>query len=268
MTSSYTPPPTAELAVEEDQPRLPIRRDGPLPYYAQLADILRAEIGAGRWEPGAALPSEGQLQSRYGLSRTAVRQALGMLVSEGLVQKEKGRGTFVRRLPVADFVVQELRGFYDEMTDRGHAVSTRILAQKVTPLSPAVAGELELKMGSRALRLFRVRSVDGVAICEVETFLPLPRFDRLVEMDLGSRSLYSVLANDFGVAPTGGRRHIQSAAADEDTALNLGIDPGDPLLEVNAVNVDQNGTPFEFFRALYRGDSTRFELSVGPRSKK
>lgn len=240
----------------------PIRRNGPLPYYAQLADILRAEIAAARWQPGEALPSEAQLGSRHGLSRTAVRQALGQLVAEGLVQKEKGRGTFVRRAPVADFVVHEVRGFFDEMTEKGHQVSTRVLAQEAATAPPRVVGELGLLMGSKTVRVFRVRLVDGVAICEVETFLPFPRFEALLRSDLQNRSLYSVLASDFGTKPTGGHRYIESASAAQDTARNLGISRGEPLLKLTAINFDQSGVPFEYFLAHYRADATRFELTV------
>src|ERR1041384_5940510 len=103
-----------------------IHRGAPTPYYAQLAEILRDQIARGVVHPGDPLPAESELCATYGLSRTVVRQALDELVAEGLVQKEKGRGTFVSRPKLADLVVQELRGFADEMGDRGHDVGTRI----------------------------------------------------------------------------------------------------------------------------------------------
>jgi GntR family transcriptional regulator len=258
MTSSAS---TRAPAAPGDPASL-IRRGDPLPFYVQLAGILRDEIGRGRWKPGDVLPSEGELQSSYRLSRTAVRQALGQLVSEGLVQKEKGRGTFVRRPPLADLVVQELRGFYDEMTDKGHAVTTRILSQEISVVPPRVAGELGVRMGSQVLHLVRLRSVDGVAICEVETFLPLPRFERLQTIEMTYRSLYSVLSTEFGITPSGGHRFVEAELAPPDVAANLGVHAGDPLLKLVAVNLDQSGTPFEFFNAHYRGDSTRFELFI------
>src|SRR3954463_4592010 len=93
-------------------PRGTIAKGPRLPYYAQLAAILRKAISDGDWPPGFALPSEADLCSMFGLSRTAVRQALAELSAEGLVHKEKGRGSFVRG-PRAGFVVQELRGFFE-----------------------------------------------------------------------------------------------------------------------------------------------------------
>jgi GntR family transcriptional regulator len=249
MTSSHPHPAT-------------INREEALPYYAQLAQILRQQITEGRFKPGEALPSEAELGNLHGISRTAVRQALAELVADGLVQKEKGRGSFVRRSPLAEFTVQELRGFFDEMTEKGHTVSDRVLAREIVAAPPEVAGELRLPMGTDAVRLFRVREVDGVSICETETYLPASRFEALAEIDLTGKSLYSILRSNFGIVPTGGKRLIESVAAEASTARNLGIDPGVPLLKVTAVNFDDSDVPFERFTALYRGDSSRFELAV------
>lgn len=67
------------------------------PIYRQLADILRADIQAGRLEPGQMLPSEAHLQEEHDVSLNSVRAALGILRDEGLVVTERGRGTRVRR---------------------------------------------------------------------------------------------------------------------------------------------------------------------------
>jgi GntR family transcriptional regulator len=249
-----------------DTPR--IRREGPLPFYAQLADLLREKIADGTYQPGDSLPSEAELGTSYGLSRTAIRQALSLLVAEGLVLKEKGRGTFVRTSPLADFVVQEIRGFHEEMTDKSHEVTTKLLAREPVVAEAKVASELDIKTRSKVLRLFRVRLVDGLPLCETETFLPLPRFEDLSERDLIEGSLYSSLRSKFGIKPSGGHRFIESASAGKETAINLEVPIGAPLLKLTAVNLDQTGIPFEYFSALYRGDSTRFELSVKPNSKK
>ncbi|MEV0349033.1 GntR family transcriptional regulator [Nonomuraea sp. NPDC050680] len=75
--------------------------------HRQLADIIRADIAAGRLEPGQALPSEGRLMQEYELGRVAVRQALGVLRSEGLIVTVKREGSYVRpQAPVERVVVE------------------------------------------------------------------------------------------------------------------------------------------------------------------
>jgi GntR family transcriptional regulator len=75
--------------------------------HKQLADVLRQQITAGLFGAGAALPSEGELEREHGLSRSTVRDALGLLRAEGLVITEKGRGTFVRPQQPARRVASE-----------------------------------------------------------------------------------------------------------------------------------------------------------------
>lgn len=66
------------------------------PLYKQLADLLRTQITAGDLSPGGRLPSETTLGQSYGLARPAVRAAIAVLRSEGLVTTARGLGTHVR----------------------------------------------------------------------------------------------------------------------------------------------------------------------------
>ncbi|WP_220040052.1 GntR family transcriptional regulator [Nonomuraea aridisoli] len=75
--------------------------------HRQLADIIRADITAGRLKPGQALPSETRLMQQYELGRVAVRQALGVLRSEGLIVTVKREGSYVRpQVPAERVAVQ------------------------------------------------------------------------------------------------------------------------------------------------------------------
>jgi len=245
-------------------PRRPIRKNGAVPYYAQLAQLFRDAIVSGEWEPGRPLPSEQVIGEFFGLSRTAVRQALAELAAEGLVRKEKGRGSFVRGPRRTEFVVQELRGFFDEMSDQGKVVSTDVLLLETTTAPPDEAALLGIPTGSKVVQLDRLRRVDGEPICFARTFLPLPRFAGLAGQDLSSCSLYEVLHSVFGVEPSTGWRTVEAAAADRSTARHLGVRQGSPLLLLTSLNVDATGEPFEHFSAWYRADRTSFRIEVGP----
>jgi len=67
------------------------------PYYARVADALRAEILAGRYQPGDQLPSERELRERFGVSANSVRAAMVQLRAEGIAVTYQGRGSFVRK---------------------------------------------------------------------------------------------------------------------------------------------------------------------------
>jgi GntR family transcriptional regulator len=242
--------------------RTAILKSSPLPYYAQLAEILRSAITDGELEPGAALPSEAELGATYGLSRTAVRQALGDLAAEGLVRKEKGRGSFVRGPRRADLVVQEMRGFHEELVERGHSVDTRVLDQRVAASTADEATLLQIPTGSQVVRLERLRFADGVPICIAQTVVAAVRFPGLESVDLEGMSLYRVLRCEYGVEVTGGHRMIEAAAADRPYARHLGVRAGSPLLKLSSINNGQDGQPFELFTAWYRADRTTFQVVV------
>lgn len=241
-----------------------VLRTGGLPFYVQVADHLREEVRTGRWAPGELIPSEAGLCEAFGVSRTAIRQALAELVGEGLLHKEKGRGTFVSR-PHVSLAVQETRGFFDEMADLGRPVETTILLQDTAEIPPSLAPELGVAMGSRVVRLQRIRAVGSENLIFVTTYLPLPRFGPIVALDLSAVSLYAVLAESFGVQARAGRRRIEAVRATDPIAKHLEVAKGTPLLRVSAVNVDQSGEPFEAFEAYYRGDRTAFEIDVAAR---
>jgi GntR family transcriptional regulator len=245
-------------------PRAAIRKNTPVPYYAQLASLFRDAIVSGQWEPGRPLPSEQVIGEFFGLSRTAVRQALAELQAEGLVRKEKGRGSFVRGPRRAEFVVQELRGFFDEMSEQGKAVETEVLLLETTVAPAEEAALLGIPTGSKVVQLDRLRKVDGAPICLARTLLPLPRFAGLAGQDLSETSLYEVLREGFGVDPRTGWRTVEATAADRRAAGLLGVRAGSPLLLLTSLNVDATGEPFEHFTAWYRADRTSFRIEVGP----
>ena len=231
------------------------------PYYLQIAEILRAGIAAGKWEPGQLIPSEASLCEMFAVSRTAIRQALGQLVAEGLLHKEKGRGTFVARPHVA-IAVQELRGLFDEMTAAGRPVTTEVLRQEVTAAPVTTAAVLNVPVGTSVVCIERLRAVANEPLVHVTTYLPWPRFADLVETDLRGRGLYTVLDETYAVRPHGGLRRLEALSATPAQARLLGIRARDAVLRVIASNVDGAGVTFEAFEAYYRGDRAVFEAVV------
>lgn len=240
-----------------------IQKSHPLPYYAQLAEILRDEIRSGQLTPGDLLPSESELGEAHGISRTAVRQALDLLVGEGLVHKEKGRGTFVASPKVNEFVVQEMRGFFEEMTRRGETVETQLLTADIRVVPPYAVAPLEVDSSDEVVFIERIRLVNDTPMVAVRTYLPAARFAALLDHDLVHASLYDVLRSEFAIRAGGGHRRFEAEAASADLARYLGLATGDPILKLTATNLDGDGRPFEHFIACYVADRTSFDVEVG-----
>ena len=121
-----------------------INRASKLPLYHQLYELLRGDILSGRWQPGDLLPPESELMERYQLSRTTVRQVLDMLVNEGLIYRQRGRGSFVA-YPTVEQALVRIISFTDDMLQRGFAPSTRVLSSDLVPAPKDIAQRLEVK---------------------------------------------------------------------------------------------------------------------------
>ena len=231
------------------------------PYYKQLKRILVKEIESIHKE-GDLLPSETELCRLYLVSRTVVRQALGELEGEGLVLKVKGKGTYVTGRPLNTSFVQHSLGFYESMQRAGHAVGTRVITLQTEPCGVSLAKLLEIGVDEEVIHFDRVRSVDGVIVQVVRTVLPARLFPGLVELDMTDRSLYQVLADTYGVRPSTGHRAIDATALSSEDAHYLQSTEGLPALRIESVTRSSEGVVFEYYVAVYRGHSFKFELDV------
>ncbi|GIU92965.1 MAG: phosphonate metabolism transcriptional regulator PhnF [Acidimicrobiia bacterium] len=243
-------------------PNTRIDRSSPVPFYFQLKKVLAQEIAAGRWEPGDRIPSEPEICEHFQLSRTTVRQALAEMEAEGLILREKGRGTFVAPTFPELWFLQSSHGFYDEAARKGHQVSSRVLRCEVTELPSFAAEALQLEPGTPGLVLERLRWVDGRVVMYVVNYLLESLADCVKGADLEGGSLYRALAGAKGLTPAGGRRVVEAITAEEELAELLEVDEGSPLLFVESVAWDEEQVPFEFYRAWHRADRTKIEVQV------
>lgn len=243
-------------------PQARIDRQTPIPFYFQLKKILSQEISSGRWAPGERLPSEPEICDHFELSRTTVRQALAELESEGLILREKGRGTFVAETSPELWFLQSSQGFYDEAARKGHTVTSRILRREVDELPSFAAEELGVAPGTPGVVLARLRWVDDRVVMYVINYMPERLADAIMTADLETGSLYRTLARDSGLVVGGGRRVVESVTAEEDLAPLLEVEEGTPLLYVESVTWDEDMRPFEFYRAWHRADRTKVEVQV------
>lgn len=238
-----------------------IDRSSPIPYYHQLKAILLQLMASPELPAGARLPSEPELCRRFGVSRTVVRQALADLEFEGRVERIKGRGTFVAQERTAHGLVQNLSGLFEDAASVGRQVHSDVRRFEVVPAEPRIATELGLPVGDPVLAIERLRYVDDVPWVWAVTHLPAGLLPDLTRQQLVTGSLYAVMAA-HGTRPVRGRRAIEARSASARVADDLGMTPGQPVLVLESVGYDANDRAVETFRAVHRGDRSRFEVSL------
>ena len=247
----------------------PLDRASSLPIWFQIMRALEARIIDQTWLPGDRLPSENQLREYFGVSRTSVRDALERLEDVGMISRQQGRGAFVEaprgpsawKLPTAPSLLGELgRAGQSPLT-------SQVLRAGVEQLAPGVAaviargtlGEFE----SSGFVIERVRAVGGRTAVHVANHLPLRFQGVLPELRDPRASLYASIAKVTGVHIARMHRTIEATVADRTLAALLEVEPGHPIVVVEAVAYDQSGTPIDFSRASVRTDRLRVSVDTG-----
>jgi GntR family transcriptional regulator len=238
-----------------------IDRTSLLPFYFQLKQILLAELADRELSPGDRLPGDHELCETYGVSRTVVRQALAELETEGVIERVKGRGTFVAPPRTTEHLVQSLTGLYEDVVSRGSKLRSDVRRQEVVPADGKIARQLQLVEGSDVLCIERLRFVDEEPWVLTTTYLPFEIAPGLLTDDLTHQSLYALLENTYGVVLTHGRRAVEAAAAGEEVAAALALQPGEPVLVLRSASYAAE-RPVEVFVAYHRGDRSRFEVTL------
>lgn len=238
----------------------------PIPLYFQLKTLLLERIQAGELKPNDQLPPESEIAAAYDVSKATVRQALGELVSAGLVLRVQGRGTFVAE-PRVEQGPRELTSFTLEMSKRGHAASSRVLDKSVVAADDELAERLNVPAASPLFRLERLRLADGEPMGLQTAFVPLELVDGILEQDFTGKSLYGVLQTHYGLAPAQAiERHFAVVVNARQAAL-LGIAAGSPALAAERVALLPGGRPLEFTRSVMRGDRYSILLELFPNGR-
>jgi len=230
-----------------------------LPRYYQLANIIREQISNGKLEAHQPIPSERQLETIYSVSRTTIRQAIDLLVRQGFLYREHGRGTFVSPQKLQKGI-SELTSFTEDMKQRGLVPGQKILEIGIAQAPEKVLQHLELPEGSdQVLRIERLRLGDGLPMGLQTSFYCLPEGQTITRQELEEvGSIYKLLQEKFHLIPTEADETLEVTLATPREASLLQIEPGSPLLLSERTTYSQYRRVFEFVKILYRGDRYRY----------
>jgi GntR family transcriptional regulator len=232
--------------------------EGPEPKHVQLRAVL-LDLAARELGPGAAIPSERELMTTYGVSRDTVRKSIESLIVDGLLHRIQGKGTFVARPRLESRL--HLASFSQDMRRRGHTPSTRSLGVE-RDLPPAdVAHALGLGPGQEAWWIERIRLADGQPIALEQGWYPEPLLPDLNREDLGG-SLYELFGKRYGLVIDAAEQTLWAETADASLAHRLDAPLHTALLVFRRVS-SAAGKPLEHVVSRYRADRYQLHMSLG-----
>ncbi len=236
--------------------------------YRTLAAQIRNAIRNGEYADGRQLPTEEQLVASYSVSRQTVRRAMQDLVSEGIIYRVAGRGTY----PVAeqDRYVNHF-GSVEELM----ALSLDTECEVVSPLQRRVDVETASRLRLPSDELFAVTLVRlhaDIPFCYTSVYLP-PRIGRLLtdvaELSSPRRSQVTVIGlidARMNGSITAAEQSVSAAGAPSFAARHLGREVGEPLLRIDRLYFDDSDDPVELAVSYFDPEHYSYRVKLRRRS--
>jgi len=239
----------------------PIDKNVPIPYYYQIAQTLRdavTDLTLKQREEEVALPSEAELCGRFQVSRGVVRQALQLLEHEGLIHRERGRGTFVTRRRL-EHELTHLCSVTEDLRARGWAPGAQLLHVREMPPPLHIRHALRLAQGEAVWEVYRLRLADGEPVSLQWCYTPVRLTPGLDQEDL-SGSLWDLYRARYGLNLAMADQTVRVRAAAPEEADLLAISEGDPVFVITRTTYDHAETPVQYLASLWRSD--RYDFTV------
>lgn len=230
------------------------------PIYQRIARLLRSRIFHEVYARGSAIPSENDLAEEFGVARLTVRQAILELRREGALVSRRGSGTYVakdlRMVRPVQFV-----GYLEDLVLQSLTLPTQVHPIRLVTAPAEVRKAYNLGRGAKVVRLDRIRSVKGEPVHYSEVFLPPRIANKLPLRELGTGSLWEIMARSTGVATTMATQTLGAVSADRDTSKALQVPRGAPLFFARTIGF--NGTrPVNFADTYYRPEYVFFTAKL------
>ncbi|HEV7715075.1 MAG TPA: GntR family transcriptional regulator [Steroidobacteraceae bacterium] len=229
-----------------------------LPLYQQLQRTLRDAIERRLLGPDDALPAERDLATDFDVSRITVRKAIDGLVSEGLLVRRQGSGTFVCARVEKNF--SKLTSFSEDMRARGRTPRSVWLRRSAGTVTPEESLTLRSSPGTPVYRFQRIRFADDAPMAlEYATVL----LSCLPSLEAVESSLYEALERT-GNRPVRALQRLRAVLLTAEQAELLGAKEKDAGLLVERLGFHKDGRAVEFSQSFYRGEIYDFvaELSA------
>lgn len=231
----------------------PLDRSSSLPLWAQLEAELRRRLDSREFE--TRFPTDLELTRDYSVSRHTVREAIRQLNKDGLLRRERGRGTVVER---SEFEQRlgTLYSLFSSIEAQGVEQASRVLEMAIVRDADAAA-RLGVDADADLFTLERVRLAGGTPLALDRAWLPAEIAGPLIEADFSHTALYDELEARCGLRPDRGHERIIPVVPSERERDLLGVGEGEAAF--NLERVGQAGDDIVEWRVtVIRGDRYHF----------
>ena len=232
-----------------------------MPIYHQIYLQLRDEILSGERPYGSALPTEQELSEKFQVSRITARRVMTELSQQKFAERKRRLGTRV----IFESPNKPFEANIDQAVDSLLAFVRRttvaVLEVAMEMPTPAVASALKIGVNNEVLRAVRVRSMDGVPLGYIVSYVPAAFAAGVTAAALASTPILKVL-DDLGYKAEQADQTISAMQADPTISHALDIESRSAILRINRTVYDTHHTPFLLTFAHYRADKFTIRLDL------
>ena len=230
------------------------------PLYMQVYDLLVARLSDGTWKPAQALPSEFELADQLGVSQGTVRKALNLMVSQSLLLRRQGKGTFVAEHTAESSLFRFFR--YREPGGGRVTPQTKVISMHRRDARQHEIDALTLGSDVRVVEMIRLRYInDKPAIYEmvVQPLSVFPDIDKFEEL---INSLYELYQTKFAISIVEVRDELQAVELTQEQAEYLNLSAGSPALLTERSSINIDGRVVEWSQAYCSTEHFVYSVSV------
>lgn len=232
-----------------------IDKKSPIPVYFQLKNLIEKDIKSGKLKTGDSIKTEQEYCQEHCISRMTVRQALKELENEGLIIRERGRGSFVSHLKIEQ---EGLMSFTEMAKEKNMVPSTIVVSFGLIKIDQ-IAEKLNLNPKEDIYELIRIRSADSIPVAVEKVYLPLKMVPDFNTKDL-TGSLYKILTEDYGITSLSSKTSFSSIMASEELKKQLKIKEDMPLLKLENICYSPKLGYYEI--SYYRSDYFKITVNL------
>jgi GntR family transcriptional regulator len=230
--------------------------------YIQLATLFRRRIEQGAWRVGDQIPTVDELAVDCGVARATIRQALDLLEAEGLIERFRAKGTFVRSVPAANRLWCEVETDWSGLLRSREGAEIEILGD-----TPGIPGsDLPLVEGGEPAASYRhIRRRhwrDGQPFLLADVYLDERLYPKVSAQDLRSKTALKLVAGIPGVRIADARQTLTIGTADVETAAALQLQLNAPVAHVRRAAISPRGVLLLVADGIYRGDVVRIDIKL------
>lgn len=236
-----------------------IDRYSPMPVYQQIANDMIARIAQEEWRIGDKLPSESELSLEYGASRVTIRQALARIDADGLIDKQRGRGVFLKAYRRPQKI--ELLLPLISIVDRNDVVASEARIVVTTTSNTQVLSRLSITTETPVVYIERLFLKKKKAVGINRAWFPAERLPGVENEGLMDNSITRTL-NKYNYEVSSVENYIESIMLDAVTAQLLGAVAPSPALKVSSVHKLDSGESLEYSETIWNGQDTQFHVKI------